>query len=301
MSRTLSTLAANGNYFEGARWHDGNWWVSDIYASTVHSYSPEGARTDVLHVENQPSGLGWMPDGSLLVVSMKDRKILRRAEDGQVTVHCDLSGICQYDINDMVVDGDGRAYVGMIGFAIAEGDQPRTGQVFRIEPDGTAETAADDLWCPNGIVITNDQQTLIVAESFAGRLSAFSISENGSLGDRRVFARVGASPEVSSAQDMLAAAEIVPDGCAIDAEDHLWVADPLRQRCVRISPAGQIVDEVRDPDGKDIFACALGGHDGRTLMLCAAPDFFEASAGLNKGAGVLLTATVDVPRGTGRP
>lgn len=301
MSRTLSTLATNGNYFEGARWHDGHWWVSDIYAHTVHAFSPAGARTDVLHVDHQPSGLGWMPDGSMLVVSMKDRKILRRKEGGDVTVHCDLSAICQHDINDMVVDADGRAYVGTIGFAIAEGGAPSTGEVFCVHPDGSVNVAAEDLWCPNGLVISNDQRTLVVAESFAGRLSAFSIGDDGSLGDRRVFAQVGEPPAIASAQEMLSAAELVPDGCAVDAEDHVWVADPFRQRCVRISPGGRVVDQVSDPEGRDIFACALGGPDGRTLLMCAAPDFFEASAGLNKGAGVLLTATVDVPRGNGRP
>lgn len=300
MTRNVDVLAEGGDYFEGARWHEGKWWVSDIYAETVRTYDVDGTRTDVLRVDQHPSGLGWLPDGSMLVVSMKDRKILRRAVDGQLSVHADLSGICKYDINDMVVDDKGRAFVGTIGFAIAEGDEPRPGTVFRIDPDGAVEAAAEDLWCPNGLVIATDERTLIVAESFAGRLTAFTIADDGSLTDRRVFAQIGEPPAPSSTQDMLATAGLVPDGCAMDAEDHVWAADPMRQRCVRISPGGEIVDEVRDAEGRDIFACALGGPDGRTLLLCAAPDFFEASAGLNKGAGVLLTTTVDVPRG-GRP
>lgn len=300
MERTLIPLATGGNYFEGARWHDGRWWVSDIYKGVVQAYDTEGRGEDIMHVEANPSGLGWLSDGSLLVVSMHDATLLRRAPDGTVSVHCDLSDLCSYELNDLVVDAQDRAYVGTIGFAIAAGDEPRTGSVYRVDPDGSARVAADDLWCPNGLTITPDGETLVVAESFAARLSSFSIEGDGQLSGRRVLAQVGEPPALGSAPEMLAAAGLVPDGCAMDAEGHVWVCDPLRQRCVRIAPTGEIVDEVVDPQGRDVFACALGGPDGRTLLLCVAPDFFEAAQGLNAGQGALLTTRVDVPHG-GRP
>ncbi|WP_199434108.1 SMP-30/gluconolactonase/LRE family protein [Qaidamihabitans albus] len=300
MARTVEKLAGGGTYFEGARWHEGRWWVSDIFESTVRTYDTGGRGEDVMRVEHHPSGLGWLPDGSLLVVSMQDRLLLRRDPDGSVSVHADLSSSCKTDLNDMVVDEKGRAFVGTIGFAIAEGEQPRTGPVFRVDPDGTVTVAAEDLWCPNGMVIGTDERTLVIGESFASRLTAFTISDDGSLTDRRVHAQVGEAPAPGSTEDMFAAAALVPDGAAADAEDHVWVADPLRQRCVRISPEGGIVDEVVSPHGQDIFACALGGEDGRTLLLCAAPDFFAAAQGGNRGEGVLLTTRVDVPHG-GRP
>lgn len=300
MTRPLTTLATGGNYFEGPRWHDGRWWVSDIYKGVVQAYDTQGQGEDILEVQAQPSGLGWLPDGSMLIVSMHDAKLLRRDQDGTVSVHADLSELCKYELNDLVVDDQGRAFVGTIGFAIAAGDEPRTGSVYRVDPDGSIVVAASDLWCPNGLTITPDGSDLIVAESFAGRLTAFTIEADGNLSNRRVMAQVGEPPAPASAPEMLAAAALIPDGCAMDAEAHVWAADPLRQRCVRISPAGEIVDEVVDPDGRDMFACALGGEDGKTLLLCVAPDFFEAAQGLNAGQGALLTTTVDVPHG-GRP
>lgn len=300
MTRTLKTLATGGNYFEAPRWHDGRWWVSDIYKGVVQTYDTQGRGEDMLHVDAHPSGLGWMQDGSMLAVSMQDAKLLRMAPDGTVTVHSDLSELCKYELNDLVVDSHGHAFVGTIGFAIAEGDEPRTGSVFRVDPDGSTVVAADSLWCPNGLTITPDGKTLVVAESFAGRLTAFDLAADGSLSGRRVLAQVGEPPAPGSAPEMLGAASLVPDGCAMDAQSHVWVADPLRQRCVRISPDGNIVDEVTDPEGRDVFACALGGGDGQTLLLCVAPDFFEAAQGLNAGQAALVTTTVDVPHG-GRP
>lgn len=300
MTRTLSTLATGGNYFEAPRWHAGRWWVSDIYAGVVRAYDSDGNGEEILRVESHPSGLGWLADGTMIIVSMHDAKLLRREADGTTGVYADLSGLCAYELNDMVIDEHDRAFVGTIGFAIAAGDEPRPGTVYRVDPDGSAVVAAEDLWCPNGMVITPDGSTLVVAESFAGRLTAFDIAEDGSLSGRRVLAQIGEPPAPASTAEMLTAAALVPDGCAIDAEGHIWVADPLRQRCVRISPAGRIVEELVEPEGRDVFACALGGQDGRTLLLCVAPDFFEAAQGLNAGQAALLTTTVDVPHG-GKP
>jgi sugar lactone lactonase YvrE len=301
LTRTIEPFASGGTYFEAPRWHDGRWWVSDVFAGVVQSYMPDGAGEDVLQVKAGPSGLGWSADdGSLLVVATSDRQVLRRRPDGDVSVYADLANLCEYNLNDMVVAENGRAYVGTIGFAIAEGGAPQTGSIYVIDPDGAARVAADDLWCPNGMVITADGSTLIVSESFASRMTAFRIGPNGELGERREFARVGEPPTPASSAQMLSSAGLVPDGCTIDEQNHVWVADPMRQRVVRFSPDGEVVDQIADPEGRDIFACALGGSDGRTLLLCAAPDFFEAAVGQNAGQGVLLTTRVQVPHG-GRP
>lgn len=299
-TRSVELLASGGHYFEGARWHDGLWWVSDIYAQKVCTYDAAGTRTEVMHVEGNPSGLDWLPDGSLLVVSMHDRKLLKRSPDGQVSVHADLSQLCAYELNDLVVDAAGHAYVGTIGFAIAAGDELRPGTVYRVDPDGSASVAAENLICPNGMVITNDDRTLIVAESFASRLTAFTIGGDGTLSDQRVWAQIGTDPGMGPLQEVMGRAELWPDGCAIDAEDAMWVADAGHRRIVRIDKNGVITEEIRDDDDLGIYACALGGEDGRTLLLCSVPDFFAAAQGIDTDKAVLKTARVDVPHG-GRP
>ncbi|MGY6499759.1 MAG: SMP-30/gluconolactonase/LRE family protein [Acidimicrobiales bacterium] len=292
--RELTTLFEGGTFFEGPRWHDGAWWVSDFYSGLVRSISPDGAATEVMHVAAQPSGIGWMPDGSMLVVSMKDHLILRRDTDGEVTTHADLGDLAGGHLNDMVVDGDGRAYVGNFGFDLMGGADPRAASLVRVDPDGTATVAAEDLYFPNGSVITPDGDTLIVGETMGNRYTAFTIGSDGSLGDRRVWAEFGPLPELSTFAETLGRVVVSPDGCALDAEGHIWAADALANRCVRIAPGGEIVDVVTAPDGLGIFACMLGGPDGTTLLLCAAPDFFEHARSVATEA-VLLTTEVAVP------
>src|SRR4051794_1454937 len=170
--RKLAYLFEGGNYFECPRWHDGRWWVSDFYRHAVFTYDGDGRQEHVLEVEGQPSGLGWLPDGDLLVVSMKDRRVLRRAPDGNVGVHADLSELATGHLNDMVVDRQGRAYAGNFGFDLMGGGSPAPAGLVRIDPDGATAVVAEDLWFPNGSVITDDG-TLIVAETFAARLTAF--------------------------------------------------------------------------------------------------------------------------------
>src|SRR3954452_6798649 len=150
-ARTLTTLFEGGTYFECPRWRDGRWWVSDFYRRTVFTYDAEGREKAVLEVENQPSGLGWMPDGDLLVVSMKDRRILRRASDGSVTTHADVSELTGGHLNDMIVR-DGHAYAGNFGFDLMGGGRPETATLVHVDPDGNASVAAEDLWFPNGMV-----------------------------------------------------------------------------------------------------------------------------------------------------
>lgn len=292
--RKLKPLLEGGAFFEGPRWHEGRWWVSDFYRQLVLTVDADGRAEDVMRVEQQPSGLGWMPDGSLLVVSMKDHRILRRSSDGELTEHADVSAHCGGHLNDMVVDANGRAYVGNFGFDLMGGADPAPAALVRVDPDGSASVAAEEMLFPNGSVISEDGRTLIVGETAGARYTAFTIGADGSLTDRRVWAQVAATPELGPLAETLPQLAFAPDGCALDAEEHIWAADAVGARCCRVAPGGAIVEEIRAPEGHGIFACMLGGGDGRTLLLCAAPDFQEANRSQAREA-VLLTTTVDVP------
>ena len=295
MEREVRSLLEGGSYFEGPRWHEGRWYVSDFYRHAVLAVTEDGREETVLEVEGQPSGLGWMPDGSLLVVSMKDKAVLRRHPEGAVKVHADISGFCPEKANDMVVDGKGGAYVSHFGFDLMAGEDPRPTTVIRVDPDGTASVAAEDMLFPNGMAITPDGATLLVDESLGNRVTAFRIQPDGSLTDRRVWAQLSPTPPPGlSFAETLGQLGPAPDGCALDAEGHLWVADALGFRAIRVAPGGEIVDEVRPPNGYGTYACMLGGADGRTLLLCTAPDFAEANRKDTLEA-ILFTAPVDVP------
>ena len=289
----LHTLLEGGSFFESPRWHDGRWWLSDFYRHMVLAVDADGGTQEILAVDGQPSGLGWMPDGSMLVVSMRDRRILRWSDDG-VTLHADVSEYCGGHLNDMVVDSRGRAYVGNFGFDLMGFADPAPAALVRVDPDGAASVAAEDLLFPNGSVITPDERTLIVGETAGARYTAFTIEADGSLTDRRIWAQVAPTPPMTTFAETLAQLQFGPDGCALDAEGHVWAADEVGARCVRLAPGGEIVDEIAAPDGLDCFACMLGGEDGRTLLICAAPDFAEANRTAAREA-VLLTTTVDVP------
>jgi sugar lactone lactonase YvrE len=292
--RELSTLLEGGAFFEGPRWRDGRWWVSDFYRHQVSTVTEDGREEVVLEVPEQPSGLGWMPDGSLLVVSRKDFKLLRRAPDGAVAEHADLSGLATGHLNDMVVDAGGRAYVGNFGFDLMAGADPASTDLVRVDPDGTVTPVADELWFPNGTVITPDGGTLIVGETVAARYTAFTIGAGGELTDRRPWGEMGPFPDLTSMETGLATLRFAPDGCSLDAEGHIWSADALGGRVARLAPGGGIVEEIRTPEGLGAFACMLGGDDGRTLLICSAPDFAE-DLRTNAREGVLFTTTVDVP------
>jgi len=296
-ARELRTLVAGGGYFEAPRWHDGRWCVSDFYRHGVFAITPDGAEEQVLEVAGQPSGLGWLPDGSLLVVSMREHALLRRAPDGSVTVHADLTEHCGGHLNDLAVDELGRAYVGNFGFDLMNFADPAGTSLVRVHPDGSVHVEAGDLWFPNGTVIDGD--TLIVAETFAGRLTAFMIAADGTLTDRRVWGQIAPTVEPSTVEEMLPHLGFAPDGCTLDAAGHIWAADGLGGPTCRIAPGDEIVEQIELPEGLGAFACMLGGNDGRTLLLCAAPDFNEANR-KNAREAVLLTTTVDVPHG-GRP
>jgi sugar lactone lactonase YvrE len=259
----------------------------------VYTVGVDGTEELVVEVEHQPSGLGWLPDGSLLVVSMKDQRVLRRAPTGELSVHGDLRAFTASSLNDMVVDDQGRAWVGCFGFDLMAIADPQPAPLMRVDPDGAATVVVEELMFPNGSVITPDGHTLIVGETAGCRYTAFRITADGSLVDRRVWAQLAPTPALAPLEQMLPQITVGPDGCTLDAQGHIWAADEAGGRCVRVAPGGAIVDEVRAPEGLGCFACALGGDDGRTLLLCAAPDFLETNRRPARDA-VLLTTTVEV-------
>lgn len=295
----MRVLYEGGHFFEGPRWHEGAWYVSDLYAERVMRIAPGGAAGVALEVPQQPSGIGFMPDGSLLVVSMKDRRLLRQGTDGVLREHATLAALTPWVCNDMVVDRVGRAYVGDFGFDLFNHGVPAETTLIKVDADGRASIAADGLRFPNGAVITADGRTLIVAESFRACLTAFTIGADGALGERRLYAQLGIVPPFDSIENMLNT-DFIPDGCAIDAEDHVWVADAKGGRAVRVAPNGEVVQTVKAPDGYGVYACALGGPQGNTLLLCAAPDFSDVKRRAASEA-VLYVEEVKVPRGQGLP
>lgn len=213
----LSTMASGTTVLlddlvfpEGPRWRDGKLWFSDMNDLRVRTVDLDGRTEDVVRVPGQPSGLGWLPDGRLLVVSMTDRRLLRLDGDTLSEV-ADLSKLANHHCNDMVTDVEGRSYVGNFGFDLQAGESPRTTGLVLVTPEGDARIVAEDLSFPNGSVITPDGRTLVVGESWAGRLSAFDIAEDGSLSGRRVWAQLEGA---------------IPDGCCLDAEGAIWVASP---------------------------------------------------------------------------
>jgi sugar lactone lactonase YvrE len=228
---------------------------------------------------------------------MRDRKLLR-LDHGELVEHADLSTTTGGHVNDMVVDAHGRAYVGDFGFDLMGGGAFRTTNITRIDPDGTISVAAEGLAFPNGSVITPDGQTLIVDETFGNRISAFDIHPDGSLGPRRDWAHFGRLPDTDDVGQLVAAAAIGPDGNCLDADGALWVADAIHHRAVRIAEGGHILEEISTGD-EGVFACMLGGDDGRTLYLCLAPNFDEGERSATRLARLVAT-TVDVPH-AGRP
>src|SRR5688500_7820632 len=291
--RQLRTVLEGGSYFEGPRWHDGTWWVSDFYRRTVSRVTVDGEETVVLEVEGQPSGLGWLPDGALVVTSMKDRRILR-VDDGEVTTLADIGAVCGGHANDLVVDAHGHVFVGDLAFDLMGGGTPEPTSLKRVDPDGSVHVVAEGMWTPNGMAITPDGGTLLVGETLGNRITAFDLAPDGSVTNRRPWALFGEPPTGTTIAEVMGQLALAPDGCTLDAEGHLWVADGLGGRAVRLGPGGTIVEEIPAPEGMGLFACQLGGEDGRTLLMCCAPDFFEHTRAPVREA-VLVATEVAVP------
>lgn len=292
-TREIKVVAEGLTYLEGPRWHKGLLWFVDFYTFGVYQVNAQGVVEKVVEVENQPSGLGWLPDGRMLVVSMKDRKVLRQEADKTLVVHADIWDKCRGHANDMVVAPNGDAYVGNFGFDLMGGADYQSADLVLVRPDGSSQIVAEGLAFPNGMVITPDEKVLIVNELFGNRISQFDILPDGTLGPRRDFANYGDLGDEPDVGKRLAAAKLIPDGLALDAEGAVWVADTLNHRAVRIAEGGKILEEVNTaPEG--VFAVALGGEDGRTLFMCAAPDWDEALR-TAKREGRMLATQVTVP------
>jgi len=294
----FTTLVDGYAFFEAPRWREGRLWLSDFYTHQVVAVSPEGVVEQIAEVPGQPSGLGWLPDGRLLVVSMADRKVLRRGPDGTLVVHADLSAVATGVANDMVVDSRGRAWVGNFGFDLMMGAPLATATLARVDPDGTVSAAAEGLYFPNGMMIPPDGRTLIVNETFANRISAFDIHPDGDLGPRRDWAAFGPPPVGTDLAEVFPQAKVAPDGGVLDAEGAVWIADAIGNRALRVAEGGKILDEV-SAGAMGVYACTLGGPDRRTLYLCVAPDFEAHKRSAARDAAVWATP-VAVP-GAGFP
>ncbi|MGE0222296.1 MAG: SMP-30/gluconolactonase/LRE family protein [Acetobacteraceae bacterium] len=277
----VETLLDGLTFPEGPRWHQGRLWFSDFYNYRVVAVGLDGKAEEMARVPACPSGLGWMPDGSLLVVSMNDKRLLRQV-NGALVTHADLSAIAGGPCNDMVVDAQGRAWVGNFGYERFQGADAKPAKLVRVDPDGRVHVAAEDLLFPNGTVITPDGKRLIIGETMGNRLTAFDIAPDGGLSNRRVWA-----------QD----AKLFPDGICLDADGAIWVADPRGNRVVRVREGGAVTDTVALP-GRNAYACMLGGDDRRTLFICTAPGSGPERQG--KTDGKIEFVQVAVP-GAGLP
>jgi sugar lactone lactonase YvrE len=268
---------------EGPRWHADKLWFSDVFGCQVKTVDLQGQTTLVAEAPAMPAGLGWLPDGRLLVVSMLDRRLLRLDPDGLVEV-ADLSKLMAAIANDMVVDQVGRAYIGDVGFDMFAGQDYAQAEIVLVMPDGEARVVADKLDFPNGMIITPDERTLIVGETAGARLTTFDIRPDGSLTGRRTWAQIAGSS---------------PDGICLDAEGAIWVASPGSAEVVRVREGGEITHRVRLRLPRKPFACMLGGPDRRTLFIMTAETVnIEEARALKSGR--IEVVQVEVP-GAGWP
>ena len=274
---------------EGPRWHQGKLWFSDMFSNRVMTVDLDG-NSQVLYTQKErPSGIGWLPDGTTVFTSMNDCLLLRLVDGGAETV-AEMKGIPCDQINDMVVDGQGRAYIDSRLYDTTPGGP--AGGIILVTPDGAARQVADELDFPNGVVVLPDGQTLVIAESQGHRLTAFHIEEDGSLSGRRVFADLG---------------DVGPDGICLDAEGAIWVGSPGAHAFLRVREGGEVTDQIT-VEGRMAVACALGGPEMRTLFLTSARSEGEKIRSLARGqgnpwelsSGLIETVEVDVP-GAGWP
>jgi sugar lactone lactonase YvrE len=266
---------------ESPRWHERRLWFSDWGAGQVIAVDPQGASEVMAEVSSFPMCIDHLPDGRLLIVASGDRRVLRQEPDGSLVTHAELAGLAEHPWNEIVVDGRGNAYINNIGFDLPDGEFA-PGIIVLVTPDGSARQVADGVAFPNGMVISPDESTLIVAESYGQKLTAFDIEPDGGLSNRRTWAAV----------------DDHPDGICLDSEGAVWYGDVGNRRCVRVREGGEVLHVV-DLD-RGCFACAMGGEDGRTLFLVANAWGDETSPGDESGNGRVLTTRVPVP-GVGRP
>ena len=290
MERKLETLMKGLTFGEGPRWHENKFYFSDFYSHKVYSLDLSGKHEVIVEIPNQPSGLGWTPDGTMLIVSMKDRKLMS-FKDGQLKERADLSEFSGFHCNDMVVDIDGNAFIGNFGFNTYDGEEIKPTNLILVKPGEEPVLAADNLFFPNGTVITPDNKTLIVGETYAARLTAFDKSEDGSLSNRRIWADLKVNAEEGTVP--------LPDGMCIDEEGAIWVASPSTAEVIRVHEGGMISERI--PVQTNAFACMLGGEDRRTLFICTSNGSgVDPGAALREKSGKIERTQVDVP-GCGKP
>ncbi len=271
-------------FLEGPRWHEGKLWVSDMFGLTVYTITTDGKKTPVANFPNRPSGINFMPDGSVVIVSMADRKLMRvDVATGALSEYADLSAHLAYDINDAVCAKNGNIYVGTFGYDVFAHEEPKSATLTLVTPAGEIRTVADDMHFPNGAVITPDGKTLIVAETFVGRLTAFNIEADGSLSNRRVFADL---------------APYTPDGICLDKEGAVWVSAFENGEFIRVLDGGTITHKI-DVGDRRAVACNLGGDDGKTLF-CLIFDGALEDIPLGKENAKIEIARVEVA-GAGSP
>jgi sugar lactone lactonase YvrE len=278
----LQTLVTGIAFGESPRWHYDRLWFSDWGAQEVIAVGLDGNSEVIVRMPSFPFCIDFLPDGRLLIVSARDRLLLRREPDGSLVTHADLSTLSEHPWNDIVVDGRGNAYVGNIGFDFPGGEFA-PGILALVTPDGSARQVADGVAFPNGIVVTPDNSTLIVAESYGNRLTAFDIAADGSLSNGRVWANLD---------------DGVPDGICLDAEDAVWYGDVPNRRCVRVREGGEVLQTIELDRG--CFACMLGGVDRRTLFMVAQEWGGMESTAEGEPTGQLLTSPAPAP-GAGWP
>lgn len=282
MSKPEPHILLTGLVFgEAPRWRDDRLWFTDMSAGEVLAADLAGQREVIAHGVRS-LGLGFLPDGRLLIVSGSNGLLLRRESDGSLATHADLTSLGRHYLNDLVVDGRGNAYVDDVGFNFATGEAFAPGTLALITPDGSARLVADGFAFPNGMAVTPDNATLIVAESYGARLTAFDIAADGGLSNRRVWAELPGGH---------------PDGICLDAENAVWYGDVPAQRCVRVREGGEVLQTIELDRG--CFACALGGADRRTLFMMAA-EFSTAAGMVGTRTGQVLTVEAPAP-GAGWP
>ena len=289
----FSVFISGFSFLESPRWHAGRLWLSDFYTHQVLAVDAQGTIEKIADIPQQPSGLGWLPDGRLLIVSMKDRQLLRREPNGQLVVHSDLSALATGHLNDMVVDAQGNAWVGNFGFDLMGGAPVQAAYLARVSPGGVVTVVPDALYFPNGAMITPDGRTFIVAETFGNRLSAFDLDSTGQPGPRRDWAVFGLLPEGQELAVVLPQIKVAPDGAALDAEGAVWLADAVGKRVLRVAEGGAVLQEIAT-GRMGAYACALGGPAGSTLFVCVAPDSSQQRRSVASEAAV-WSASVAVP------
>jgi len=280
-TRDVQTLLSGRAFVESPRWHKGRLWFSDWLTHEIVSVDLSGKSDVMFRVASFPFSIDWLPNGRLVATS--GTQLLCEQPDGSLATYADLSSVCKKGLNEIVVDGRGNIYVNDVGFDLMSGEKFAPGMIVLLAPNGTTRQVADGIAFPNGMAVTPDNSTLIVAESYGKKLTAFDIKPDGGVSNRRVWADLGNG---------------VPDGICIDADNAVWYGDVPNKRCVRVHEGGEVLQVINLDRG--CFACILGGADGTTLFMMAAE--WHGVSKMTDGARTGQVVTVEAPApGAGWP